>query len=150
MTRHRSDRFADFAARHGLHIEREELAASPRDVVAPPHELESHTLVTLHGPKADAAPVRTLFVSEPTDSRAPSVRDALWWLASDSWAVERAERDCRTWAATYRYPDAEPATARLFRLHVGQADNLAGLLGETLYQELHALYESEVSTKPRY
>ena len=148
MTRDRSDRFADFAARHGLHIEQEELAASPRDVVAPPREIESHTLLTLHGPKADAVPLRTLFVSEATDSRPPSVRDALWWLSSDSWAIERAGRDCRMWAATYGYPDADAATVRLFRLHLRQAENLAALLGEDLYRELLALYEREVATHP--
>jgi hypothetical protein len=149
MTRDRSDQFADFAARHGLSVEREELPNAPRDVVAPPRELELHTLLTLRSGRADAEPLRMVFVSDAADPRMPSIRDALWWLSSDSWAIEHSGRNPRQWAATYGYPDAEPTTIRLFRLHLRQADSLTELLGGSVYRELLAIYEAEIAVRPQ-
>lgn len=148
MTRDRSDQFADFAARYGLRVEREELPTAPRDVVAPPRELELHTLLTLRSRRADAEPLRTLFTSDASELRTPSIRDTLWWLSSDSWAIEHSGRDVRQWSATYGYPDAEPATLRLFRMHLRQAEKLALLLGDTCYRELLAIYEAEITVRP--
>lgn len=148
MTRVRSDQFADFAARHGLRVEREELAAAPRDVVAPPRELDSHTLLTLRSGTADSEPLRMLLVSDASDMRTASIRDALWWLSADSWAIEHSGRDFRQWVTIYGYPDAEPATLRLFRLHLRQAEKLAVLLGASLYRELLAIYQAEIAARP--
>jgi len=145
MASDRSDSFSRFAAHHRLQISTAELSIAPRDVVAPPSELGRHTLVTLSGPRADAESLQLLFVTEASDLRPVSVRDALWWLVSDSWAIEQAERDFTRWAATYQYPDGDPASLRLFQLHSEQRDALMALLGESAYQDLLRVYEVDVA-----
>jgi len=148
MALDRPDPFTRFAARCGVQISTADLSAVPRDVLAQPTDLSCHTLVTLTGSRADASSVRTLFLTEASDPRLITVRDVLWWLSSDSWAIEEANRDFGRWAAVHRYRDEEPATLRLFTLHLEQADALAALLGDAAYRELLRLYESEITTNP--
>ena len=143
MTLH-PDPFELFAAQRGLHIAAEELCAAPRDVLAPPAELERHMLVTLAGPTPDAAPVRMVFVRAATDPRLPTIRDTLWWLASDSWAIEQAKQDYHRWSGLYKYPEPDTAARRLFDLHARQAKALATLLDESGYANLLALYEDQL------
>jgi hypothetical protein len=144
MSTDRSDPFVEFAVRCGLRISTIELPAVPRDVLAPPAELQWHTLMTLVGASASAIPIRTLFVTEASDSRPPGMRDLLWWLSSDCWALERADRNYERWAATYRYPTNDSATRRLFRVQIEQALALVGFLGEEAYRQLLALYAAEL------
>lgn len=147
MASDRPDAFVRFAAHCGLRMSAVDLPAAPRDVLAPPRDLEWHILVTLSRASEVEPPIHTLFVTEASDLRPLSLRDVLWWLSADSWAVEQVARDFHRWSATYRYPDDDPATLRLFRLHVEQAKVLAALLGEPGYQELLAIYESELANK---
>jgi hypothetical protein len=138
------DPFVDFAARHQLCVGNQDLIGAPRDVLAPPPDLERHVLVTLSAVRADVSPVRLLFTTEASDPRPVSARDALWWLAGDCWAVERVARDYGRWAETYRYPDDDPATLRLFQLHVAQADALQALMGTEVYSELLELHHQQI------
>jgi len=140
-----SDPFVRFATQRGLQMSAIDLSAAPRDVLAPPCDLEWHTLVTLSLTREEEISIHALFVTQASDPRPPSMRDVLWWLSADSWAVEQSARDLGDWSATYRYPDGDPATLRLFRLHVEQAKALRTLLGETTYRELLAIYEAELA-----
>src|SRR5690348_16305127 len=97
------DPFEEFASRLVLRITTEELVAAPRDVLAPPSESERYVLATLSGPSADRDALRMLFVTEPADVDSPTMRDVLWWLSSDSWAVEHAGRNYADWACIYHY-----------------------------------------------
>jgi hypothetical protein len=115
-------------------------------VAASPEELERYALVTVSGKRADIAPLQTLFMTDPSDSQPPSMRDVLWWLSSDSWAIERAGREMVKWSAVYGYPVESPATARIFRLHIAQADGLQALLGTEAYRELLGLYQAEAKS----
>lgn len=142
----RPDAFGQFATECGLRLSWIDVNAAPRDVTAPPDELERFALVTVSGKRADAAPLQTLFVSDRSDPTAPSMRDVLWWLSSDSWAIEHADREVAKWSAVYGYREESPATARLFRLHVAQADSLQALLGAAAYRELLALYQAELKS----
>jgi len=56
------------------------------------------------------------------------VRDALWWLAADAWAIERAEGNMERWASTYDYPAQSAATARLFDRQMRRTKALRALL----------------------
>lgn len=145
MASDRPDPFVRFATQRGLQMSAVDLPAAPRDVLAPPCDLEWHTLVTLSRTREEAVSINALFVTQASDPRPPSLRDVLWWLSADSWAVEESDRDLGHWSATYRYPDDDPATLRLFRLHVEQAKALSTLLGETAYRALLAIYEAEVA-----
>ncbi|HWG34290.1 MAG TPA: hypothetical protein VN650_08990 [Gemmatimonadaceae bacterium] len=138
------DRFLQFAERYELQIEIEDVASAPRDILAAPADLEWCTLITLRSAGPDAQRIQTVFTSDPSDTRPPNLRDALWWLASDSWAIERSNRDIHRWAATYHYPDGQPATQRLFNLHRARANALVALLGQPRYEELLSVYESEL------
>lgn len=138
------DSFSEFATENGLRLAASDVAAAPRDVAAPPSELERYTLVTMTSRRADRTPVILLFVSEQSAPHAPSMRDVLWWLAADSWAVEHSGRTIDVWAEIYAYPASDIATLRLFRLHVSQADRLESLLGSDAYRDLLALYRSEL------
>jgi hypothetical protein len=140
----RSDPFVLFATQRGLQLSAEELCAAPRDVLAPPAELERYVLVALAGSTQATPTVRVLFVGEATDAKTPTMRDVLWWFASDSWAIEQANHDYGRWAALYKYPHSDPAAPRLFELHSMRAKALATLLGDGGYFELLSLYESEV------
>jgi hypothetical protein len=138
-----TDPFERFATERGIRISTAELGAAPRDIRASPAELDRHVLVELTNPRADAPPLRTLFLTAPEESNSPTMRDVLWWLASDAWAVDRAHYDLGKWAAMYEYPDGEPATLRLFRLHVGQAEALRALVGDVGYRDLLTLHQRD-------
>jgi hypothetical protein len=144
MASGRPDLFEQFVARHGLRITTEDLAAYPRDVRAAPGELDRHVLVSLTTEGEQTRPVHSLFVIGATDERPASVRDVMWWLSADSWAYERAAGDLRQWAASYEYPQDDPATDRLMRLHGRQAEALTTLMGPSAYAELLSLYEAEI------
>lgn len=140
-----SDPFAKFATTYGLRISTEELAAFPRDVLAAPADSDRHVLVTVNSHRADSKQLRILFVTEAGDARGPSVRDVLWWLASDAWAIEHARHNYVDWAAMYRYADDDSAGMQRFKMHVRQARALADLLGEDAYASLLELYRAQVA-----
>ena len=139
-----ADPFQAFATAIGLLVTTEELGAAPRDVLAPPSDQDRYFLVTLALQRDAARAVRTLFVTG-SNERPPNTRDVLWWLASDSWAVEEAGRNYQRWARTYRYSVDDPAGMRLFRSHADQADAARALMGEPAYRELLNLYHAEVA-----
>ena len=141
-----SDPFERFAAECELGVSVEAISVAPRDVVASPADADEYFLVTLTGPRAEAGSIHLLIVIPPTDKRAaPTARDALWWLAADAWAIERADGDMKRWAATYEYPPDSAATKRLFERHVRQTSALRTLLCDKHYQRLLELHEREVS-----
>src|SRR5438132_385783 len=110
-----SDPFERFASECELRVAVEALSIAPRDVLAPPADADEYFLVTLSGPQPQTGSIRLIIVIPPTDKRAaPTVRDALWWLAADAWAIERAEGNMERWASTYDYPIQSAATMRLF------------------------------------
>jgi hypothetical protein len=137
------DPFCEFARNRGLQFTAIDVNAAPRDLAAPCDELERYTLVSLIG-QGNAKPIQFLFITDQFDSRRLSMRDVLWWLSSDSWAIERVERDIRQWTALHHQAEESPAALRIFQLHVDQADALLGLLGEHDYQVLLALYQAEL------
>lgn len=145
MASDRPDPFVRFATQRGLQMSAVDLPAAPRDVLAPPSDLEWYTLVTLSRTREKDVSIHALFVTQASDPRPPSMRDVLWWLSADSWAIEQSARDLDHWSATYRYLDDDPATLRLFRLHVEQAKALETILGEAAYRDLLAIYEAEVT-----
>ena len=141
-----SDPFERFAAECELGVTVEPVSAVPRDVLAPPADADEHFLVTLTGQGPEAGSIRLIVVIPPTTKkRTPTARDALWWLAADAWAIERAEGDMKRWAAMYEYPPRSTATARLFERHVRQTSALRALFCKEHYQRLLELYEREVS-----
>ena len=141
-----SDPFERFAAECELSVSVEAISLAPRDVVASPVEADEYFLVTLTGPRAEAGSIHLVIVIPPTDKRAaPTARDALWWLAADAWAIERAEGDMQRWASTYDYPVESAATARAFERQVRQTATLRALLCGDQYPRLLELYEGEVS-----
>ncbi len=138
------DPFESFAEEHGLQLTAEPLPAAPRNILTPLEAAEQHFLVELTRTGTSAAPVRLIFVTPLTEPTEPRLRDVLWWLASDAWVLEQGERKLELWAAAYGYPPGEEATARLFALHVRQAEALASLLGEVNYRHLLTLIAQEV------
>lgn len=141
-----SDPFERFACECELDVTVEALSVAPRDVLAPPADTDEYFLVTLTGPRPDAGSIRLLIVIPPTAKiTAPTARDALWWLAADAWAIERAEGSMVRWASVYDYPLESPATARLFERQMRQTSALRALLCGDRYRQLLALYEGEVS-----
>lgn len=140
-----SDPFERFAAECELSVSVEAISLAPRDVVASPVDAEEYFLVTLTGPRAEASSIHLLIVIPPTDKRAATARDALWWLAADAWAIERADGDIARWASTYDYPLESAATKRLFERQLRQTATLRALLCGTQYRQLLELYEGEVS-----
>src|SRR2546426_6286301 len=135
MTSAVSDPFERFAAECELNVSVEAISLAPRDVLASPVDADEYFLVTLTGPRAEAGPIHLLIVVPPTDKRAaPTARDALWWLAADAWAIERAEGDIERWASTYDYPLENAATARVFERQVRQTAMLRALLCGNQYQ----------------
>jgi hypothetical protein len=141
----RPDPFEQFAARNQLQIAIAEVSAAPRDVLAQPSDLERYLVATLTRASDMASAVRMLFVTDATVRYQPTVRDVLWWLSSDSWAIEQGGREYSRWAATYGYQDDDAAALHLFQLHHTQAIALGTLLGGE-YTTLLALYESEVAS----
>jgi hypothetical protein len=138
--------FERFAAECELSVSVEAISVAPRDVVASPADADEYFLVTLTGPRAEAGSIHLLIVIPPTDKRAaPTARDALWWLAADAWAIERADGDVARWASTYDYPLESAATKRLFERQLRQTSTLRALLCGNQYHQLLELYEGEVS-----
>src|SRR2546426_1217428 len=130
-----SDPFERFAAECELGVTVEPVSAVPRDVLAPPGDTEQYFLVTLTGQRPEAGSIRIIVLIPPTaKQRTPTARDALWWLAADAWAIERAEGDMKRWAATYEYPPESAATKRLFERHLRQTSALRTLLCEKHYK----------------
>ncbi len=146
MTSAVSDPFERFASECELRVSVEAISLAPRDVLESPVEADEYFLVTLTGPRAEAGSIHLLIVIPPTDKRAaPAARDALWWLAADAWAIERADGDMERWASTYDYPLESAATKRLFERQLRQTATLRALLRGSQYQQLLELYEGEVS-----
>src|SRR5437667_12397125 len=138
--------FERFAAECELSVSVEAISLAPRDVVASPVDADEYFLVTLTGPRAEAGSLHLVIVIPPTDKRAaPTARDALWWLAADAWAIERADGESELWAAMYDYAVESAATARVFARQVRQTATLRALLCGNQYQRLLELYEGEVS-----
>jgi hypothetical protein len=137
------DPFARFASDCRLCITAEALYVAPRDVLHPPEESEEPYIVTLTGPVPDVPPLRLVFEVPLASRSEPTMRDVLWWLASDAWAIEHARGTLEDWAADHGYALHEPATTRLFERHAQQAATLARLLGPANYQRLLALFETE-------
>jgi len=142
----RPDPFEAFATEFGLRLRTEELSAAPRDVLAPGVDQDRYYLVTIVGRRADSAEFRTLFITG-ADEAPPTTRDVFWWLASDSWAVERSEGDYQQWATALSRARDTPEDRHLFELHSRQADKARVLLGDVAYGKLLALYEIEVAAK---
>ena len=140
-----TDLFERFAVQCDVRMTAESVYAAPRDVVNPPAESDQYFLVTLDGPAGEATRLRLIFITPLADPSAPTMRDVLWWLAGDAWALERAHRSLDAWAAAHGYPLSDEATVRLFEFHVRQAAALHELLGSANYQHLLALYDAEVS-----
>jgi hypothetical protein len=136
--------FANFAARCHLQLRADPLVRAPRDVLAAPAKSDQYYLVTLTG-HASGASVRSVFVTLVADPSPPGVRDVLWWLAADAWAVRQSGRDLARWAREYRYPTNDEVTFRLFKQHLAQNDALELLLGQADYDRLLALQEAEVT-----
>jgi hypothetical protein len=143
-----SDPFERLAATFGLTLAVESLYSAPRDVASPPLEMDQHFLVTLTAPGNQAA-IRGVFTTPLSDPAPPTLRDVLWWLAADGWAVERAGGVFREWAALHGYPAQELASARLFAQHVTQASSLVALIGVECYSRLLAAYADEISVADR-
>src|SRR6266567_2673332 len=141
-----SDPFERFASECELRMTVEALSVAPRDVLASPADAEEYFLVTLSGPRAEAGSIRLIIVIPPTDKRAaPTACDALWWLAADAWAIERAERSLERWASMHDYALGSAATGRLFERQMLQTAALRALLCGDRYRQLLELYEGEVS-----
>lgn len=141
----RSDPFDSFAAEHGLNLTIEEIVIAPRDILAAPADQDHCFLMTVSRPPNDVRHVRTIFIVDGSDSRGPTTRDALWWLASDAWGVERASHDRVRWATENRFHPDDPATQRQFQLLSDQAGTAKAVLGDEAYRSLLELYEREVS-----
>ena len=152
-----TDPFEQLAAECGLRISVERVSLAPRDLAAPPDESERCYLITVAGPEGGTA-ARLAFMRSLQDPNPPGVRDALWWLASDAWAVERSGGDISRWAAIQRLTLTDTAIESEFDHYSAQSRALALALGADMYQRLLAAYESSVGqagalvetvTKPR-
>jgi hypothetical protein len=137
------DTFERYAVQCGLRLESEPVLAAPRDVLTPLSDADQHHLVSLESRSGDT--LHVIFITPLIDSAPPGVRDVLWWLAADAWAVERSGRSVGRWASAYGYPPETDATARLFNQHVAQARTLSTVLGDENYRRLLALYEAEAA-----
>ena len=128
----------------GLRLTADALYSAPRDVASPPSEMEQHHLVTLlrRGDAGDA--LRVVFITPLTESASPTLRDVLWWLAGDAWAIERSGATLDRWAAINGYPLEDPASSQLFERHVTQASALRAWMGADAYRSLLAAYATEV------
>ena len=149
MTLPLPDPFDRFSAECSLRRTCEDLCTAPRDLLAPLSEAEQHYVVTLEGPASDsgaARPVRLVFATPLSEAASPSMRDILWWLAGDAWAIERAGGKLAAWASTYGYSADDPLAKRLFERCTRQVRGLSTLLGEADYQRLLALYEASLSS----
>ena len=138
-----TDPFEELATEYGLRVSIERVTLAPRDLAAPPDESEQCYLITLAGPEGGTA-ARLAFVRAVQDPTPPSVRDALWWLASDAWAVEGSRGDVANWAATQRLTATDAMIAREFDHYSTQTRSLAAALGPDVYRRLLAAYEASV------
>jgi hypothetical protein len=145
-----SDPLERFAVECGLRLTAEPLSVAPRDVLTPVDTVEQHYLVSLARAGSGTDSVRLIFLTPITTGAGPAMRDVLWWVAGDAWVLEQANGKLDSWAATYGYPPAEPATARLFEQAVRQGAQLSELLGETEMRRLMGIYQAEVvPSRPR-
>ena len=138
-----TDPFEQLAAECGLRISVERLSLAPRDLAAPPEEAERSYLVTLTGAEGGTA-ARLVFVTSLGETKVPGLRDALWWLAGDAWAIERSVGDVAKWAATHRLTNAASIATGEFDHYRTQARLLAAALGEETYRRLVDTYETAV------
>jgi len=138
-----TDPFEQLAAECGLRISVERISLAPRDLAAPPDESERCYLITVVGPEGGTA-ARLAFVRALQDLTPPSVRDVLWWLASDAWAVERSGGDVARWATMQRLTPTDATVVEEFDHYRAQSQSLALVLGSDVYQRLLAAYESSV------
>jgi hypothetical protein len=141
--------FERFAADCGLRLAFEPLCSAPRDVLIPIEEAERHFVVTLHVQGRDSPGVRVIFAVPLASGATPGMRDVLWWLAGDAWAVERSRGEPDLWAATFGYPPRHPGVAQLFDCHARQCAALLALLGREAYDRLIALYDAEIKAPSR-
>lgn len=149
MSPNLSDSFERLALECGARIVVEELYTAPRDLVCPPADAEQCLLVTLRGIDGGQPALRFAYHTPLAQTATPLLRDLLWWLASDSWAIEQARGDEGAWAELHGYPPHDSASTRLFERHVRLAGELRALLGSQAYERLIALYAREVSlTRP--
>ena len=138
-----TDPFEQLAAECGLRLSVERLSLAPRDLVAPPEEAERSYLVTLTGAEGGTA-ARLVFATSLHETQTPGLRDALWWLASDAWAIERSAGDVAKWAATHGLTNAPTIASAEFDHYATQARLLAAALGEETYRRLLDTYETAV------
>ena len=138
-----TDPFEQLATDCGLRVSAERVSLAPRDLAAPPDEVERCYLITVAGAEGGSV-ARLAFVRALQDPSPPGVRDALWWLASDAWAVERSGGDVTRWAAIQRLTPTDTAVGREFEHYSAQSRALALALGADAYQRLLAAYESSV------
>jgi hypothetical protein len=138
-----TDPFEQLAAECGLRVSVERLSLAPRDLAAPPEEAEGSYLVTLTGAEGGVA-ARLVFVTSLYEASAPGLRDALWWLAGDAWAIESSAGDVGTWAATYNLTSSATVATAEFDYYNMQARMLAAGLGDETYRRLLDLYRAEV------
>ena len=138
-----TDPFEQLAAECGLRLSVERLSLAPRDLVAPPEEAERSYLVTLTGAEGGTA-ARLVFVTSLRETKTPGLRDALWWLASDAWAIERGAGDVAQWAAIHGLTNAATIATAEFDHYETQARLLAAALGEETYRRLLDTYETAV------
>lgn len=141
------DSFSQFARDNGLSMTAEALYVAPRDVMYPPSDSDQPYLVTLTRSGTVPGKISLVFQTPLAHGTEPTIRDVLWWLASDAWAIDRSQQQLDRWAAIYAYDVSEPATRLLFECHVRQAVTLADVLGPDRFQQLLQLYEVEV-TRP--
>lgn len=143
MSSAQPDVFERFAVQCQLELRAEPLVAAPRDVLADIDEAEQHYLVTLTSRMSEAS-LTSVFIKPATDASPPDVREVLWWLAADSWAVRQSGCELERWARVHRYPPDAESTVRVFELHVAQSEALERLLGQIGYDRLLSLYDAEV------
>ena len=143
------DAMSHFAASCRLWLNAEPIYYAPYDAVEPPSEAERAYLVNLTvGDPPSTRAMRLVFLVSPTPRKGglhssearPNVRDVLWWLAADAWAVEHARRDPVVWAAHHGFDSKEPATQLQFDQRLRQASELSALLGDTNYGRLLDVY----------
>jgi hypothetical protein len=136
---------AQLAAAGDMVLSAEPLYAAPRDVASPPGDMEEYHLVTLRRAGHGTGGLQLVFTSPLAECATPTLRDILWWLAGDAWAIDHAGAVLEVWARAHGYPRADPASARLFARHVSQASSLKQVLGDATYHTLLAAYEAEVT-----
>ena len=139
------DSFERLAVECGVRIAVEELYTAPRDIMCPPADGEQCLLVTLRGMRGGQTALRFAYLAPLAQGAFPTLRDVLWWLASDSWAIEKTGGDQSAWADLHGFPAHDPASSLLFDRHVRLAGDLRALLGPQDYERLIALYARDVS-----